>query len=65
MRNPTKGKSMRRDGTELRQWAVLLMAVGAAFATTISLTACNTTEGAGEDLESAGESIQEEADDAN
>lgn len=56
---------MRSDGTELRQWAVLLMAAGAALATAVSLAACNTTEGAGEDMEAAGESVQEEADDAN
>jgi predicted small secreted protein len=56
---------MTRDKAEAREWTVLFMAIGAALATTLSLAACNTTEGAGEDIESAGEAIQEEADDAN
>ena len=32
-----------------------------AAAALVALTACNTTEGIGEDLESAGEAIDEEA----
>lgn len=59
-----KGDSMQGK-SEPRQWAVLVMSVAAALATTISLAACNTTEGAGEDLEAAGEAIEEEAEDAN
>lgn len=38
--------------------AVLLLASMATF----SLTACNTTEGVGEDIEAAGEGIQDAAD---
>lgn len=39
----------------------LLFASSAAF----SLTACNTTEGVGEDIEAAGDAIDDAADDAN
>jgi predicted small secreted protein len=39
--------------------ALLVLAGGG-----IALSACNTTEGFGEDLESAGEAINEEAEDA-
>ena len=31
----------------------------------LSLTACNTVEGAGKDIEAAGEEIQEEADESS
>lgn len=56
---------MRQGKAEPREWAMLLMSVAAALATTVSLAACNTTEGAGEDIEAAGEAIEEEAEDAN
>lgn len=39
-----------------------LTALMLASAFCFSLTACNTMEGAGEDIEAAGEEIQEEAD---
>lgn len=37
--------------------------VGAAVGLTLALGACNTAEGVGEDVERAGESIQETAED--
>jgi len=39
-------------------WACLLLALSALT----MLTACNTLEGAGKDIENAGEAIQESAD---
>ena len=42
-------------------WTKLFMIVGAAFLT-MNVTACNTTEGAGRDLERAGDKIQDAAD---
>ena len=41
-------------------WAALAMVLMGA-----SVSACNTTEGFGEDVESAGEEIEDTADDAN
>lgn len=41
-------------------WAILgLVLMGS------SLSACNTTEGFGQDMQSAGEAIEDEAEDAN
>jgi len=42
---------------------IAAMFLGCALLATLS--ACNTTEGVGEDLQSAGESIEDAADDAN
>jgi predicted small secreted protein len=39
------------------------LAAIALACTGVTLTACNTMEGAGEDIEDAGEAIQDEADD--
>jgi predicted small secreted protein len=61
----TKGSRVTEEKSDLRGWSVLALSVGAALATALAAAGCNTTEGAGEDLEAAGESIQEEADDAN
>lgn len=41
-------------------WAALALVVMGA-----SVSACNTTEGFGEDMQSAGEAIEESAEDAN
>ena len=41
-------------------FAKLALVLGAAFIT-MSVTACNTTEGAGKDMERAGEGIQDAA----
>lgn len=43
-----------------RMFALMLTALYLA-GTTITLTACNTMEGAGKDIEKGGEKIQEEA----
>ncbi len=43
---------------KLRNWSLLLM-LGVFV---LTLSACNTMEGAGEDIESAGDSIQDAAD---
>lgn len=40
----------------------LLLAFALAGLSVLALSACNTVEGAGEDVESAGEAIQEGAD---
>lgn len=56
---------MSQGKSEPREWAVLIMSLAAAMATSVALAACNTTEGAGEDIEAAGEAIEEEAEDAN
>lgn len=45
--------------TSAIHWAVL----GLFLASMVSLGACNTVEGMGQDVESAGEGIQEGADD--
>lgn len=42
-------------------WTKAVLLIGAA-AVTMSVTACNTTKGAGKDIEKAGESIQNTAD---
>lgn len=41
----------------------LLLAFVLAGLSVLALSACNTVEGAGEDVESAGEAIQDSADD--
>jgi len=46
---------LKRTAGRLLAGAVLTVAVGA-------LSACNTTEGAGKDIEAAGEAIQDAAD---
>jgi predicted small secreted protein len=40
----------------------LLLGLAVASASVLALSACNTVEGAGEDVESAGEAIQDGAD---
>ena len=42
-------------------WMKVAMVLGAAFLT-MNVTACNTTEGAGRDVERAGEKLQDAAD---
>ncbi|MFI4860214.1 MAG: entericidin A/B family lipoprotein [Phycisphaerales bacterium JB063] len=42
---------------KIRNWSILLLGI-AAFA----LAGCNTMQGAGEDIESAGDAIQDAAD---
>lgn len=42
-------------------WTKAVIVVGAAMVT-MSVTACNTTKGAGKDMERAGEKIQDTAD---
>ncbi|CAG0982935.1 hypothetical protein PHYC_01866 [Phycisphaerales bacterium] len=44
--------------------AGVLMLVGAVIVILTVLAACNTTKGAGKDIERAGEKIQESADEA-
>ncbi|MAL78773.1 MAG: hypothetical protein CMN55_06605 [Sneathiella sp.] len=44
-----------------KQFRFLVLAIFAVSA--LSLTACETMEGAGKDIEKAGEAIQDEADD--
>lgn len=39
-----------------------LLGLALASASVLALSACNTVEGAGEDIESAGEAIQDSAD---
>lgn len=46
-----------------RKFASSLVALAALGS--LSLAACNTVEGAGEDLQSAGEAIEETAEEAN
>ena len=41
-------------------WTLILTVVGALWIA--NLTACNTTEGLGEDIEEAGDSIEDAAD---
>ena len=41
----------------LRNWSILLLGL-----TVLALAGCNTVEGAGEDIESAGNAIQDAAD---
>ena len=48
---------LRRDG---RKALLALMVAGFSAA---ALSACNTVEGAGEDIESTGEALQDSADD--
>ena len=40
---------------------VVLMLVALTFATPMFLTGCNTVQGAGKDIESAGKAVKEEA----
>lgn len=51
---------------KLEEWAGrsvrLLLAAAFALSLTVGLIACNTTRGAGEDIEAAGEGIQDAAD---
>ncbi len=56
---------MRSAGKELRDLVALPLGACAALVFGVSLCGCNTTEGAGEDIEAAGEAIEEEAEDAN
>ncbi len=41
-------------------WTLLLLSLLGLF--TVGMTGCNTTEGAGEDIEEAGEAIEDAAD---
>jgi len=54
---------MRIDREEARR--DLLMALLIAGMSAATMTACNTTEGVGEDIESAGDAIDDAAEDAN
>ena len=48
-----KGKTMKK----FRNWSILMLGVVA-----LAMAGCNTLEGAGEDIEAAGDSIQDAAD---
>ena len=49
----------------LRTHLARLALLAGALLLPVALTACNTTEGVGEDLEAAGDSIDDAAEDAN
>lgn len=51
--------------TPIRKHLARLALLASALLLPFALTACNTTEGVGEDLEAAGESIDDAAEDAN
>ncbi len=49
----------------LKDGLLVLAATLFAAATPLALTGCNTTEGAGEDIEAAGDAIEDAAEDAS
>lgn len=49
----------------VRIWLGRLLTPLAAFTFPFMLTACNTVEGAGDDIEAAGDAISDTAEDAN
>jgi len=53
---------MQRHNNDSRLFRLLALLVCAAFP--LALAACNTTEGVGEDVEAAGEAIDEAAEDS-
>jgi predicted small secreted protein len=46
------------------KWLQLALLLSALGSSAIALTGCNTSEGFGEDVESVGEDIQDEAEEA-
>lgn len=47
------------------KWLQLVLLLSALGSSAIALTGCNTSEGFGEDVESVGEDIQDEAEEAD
>lgn len=54
---------MRRTTPLARRWALASILAALGFGS-LALTACNTTEGAGRDIEAAGDAIADTARDA-
>ena len=61
LQRPSRGVIRKLRTTEMKYAAIVFPLVSAAGLTLLS--ACNTVEGVGRDLERAGDSIQDEADD--
>jgi predicted small secreted protein len=57
-------ESKEVSGRKLQRGGLLMIAGAWAMLAALSLTGCNTTEGAGKDIKSLGEGIEEAADDA-
>lgn len=53
-----------RNGRVMVRSLVLAGAIGLGLSGAVALSGCNTTKGMGEDIESLGDSISDEADDA-
>ena len=73
MQNETNSTPSRREPTGesrtkalgVHAFGVTLLAAAVTIALPTILSGCNTTEGVGEDLEAVGDSISDEANDAN
>ena len=56
---------MRINLQEARRELIMALVIAGMGASAAVMTACNTTEGVGEDIEAAGDAIDDAAEDAN
>lgn len=63
--NTLMSETIEINAKKVRACVLALLLASAGAVSVMSLAGCNTTKGFGEDLESAGDAISDEAEDAN